>query len=103
MHPFEACAQLFQALRGNDGMAWEDAVFQDLNDVVIWLCTRADTLDQEIDRMFGSKRFEAWLAYQGLENILEESPLVSRCPGGKSFGTMTEPAKALPASIRIIC
>lgn len=72
VHPFEACAQLFQALRGNDGMAWEDTVFQDLNDVVLWLESKAGNLDEEIDRMFHSKRFEAWLAYQGLENILDE-------------------------------
>lgn len=72
VHPFEACCQLFQALRGNDGMSWEDATFYDLGDVVTWLKNHVEDLDREVGKLFKSKRFEAWLAYQGMEYILEE-------------------------------
>lgn len=72
IHPFEACSRLFQALRGNDGMNWENVTFNDLGDVVRWLKNNIANLDEEITKMFKSKRFEAWLAYQGMENVLEE-------------------------------
>lgn len=72
VHPFEACSQLFQALRGDDGMTWGNVVFNDLGDVVKWLKNNIETLDVEIEKMFKSKRFEAWLAYQGMENVLKE-------------------------------
>lgn len=72
VHPFEACSQLFQALRGNDGMSWGDVTFNDLGDVVKWLKNSILTLDEEVAKMFKSKRFEAWLAYQGMENVMEE-------------------------------
>lgn len=72
VHPYEACAQLFQALRGNDGLNWYDTVLNDLGDVVDWLKTKEDNLDSAIDSIFNSKKFEAWFAYQGMEDVLED-------------------------------
>ncbi len=72
IHPFEACAQLFQALRGDEGMSWENVTFRDLNDVVGWLHNNTERLDAQVGKMFMSKRFAAWLAYQGMENMLDE-------------------------------
>ncbi len=72
MHPFEACAQLFQALRGDDGLNWDGIVVKDLNDVVVWLKTKEKDLDAAIDRVFESKKFEAWFAYQGMSDVLED-------------------------------
>lgn len=72
IHPAEACGQLFQALRGNDDFVWGTETISDLDNFVDWLSNKAATLDEEIDDLFKSKRFEAWLAYQGMDNVLEE-------------------------------
>ena len=72
MHAFEACSQLFQALRGDDGLRWENEVLHDLRDVVNWLSERVPALDEEIDKFFRDRRFEAWMAYQGMGDIFRE-------------------------------
>lgn len=72
VHAFEACSQLFQALRGDDGLRWENEVLHDLRDVVNWLSGRVSALDGEIDKFFRDRRFEAWMAYQGMGSKLEE-------------------------------
>lgn len=79
IHPVEACAQLFQALRGNDGLSWGGVSFRDLDDVADWLWSNARNLDAEVDKLFQSKRFEAWMAYQGMEHVLEE--IRRKCEG----------------------
>lgn len=71
-YPTEACSQLFQALRGNDDFVWGNDTISDLNMLVDWLTQKASTLDQEIEELFASKRFEAWLAYHGMSNIIDE-------------------------------
>lgn len=72
VHAFEACSQLFQALRGDDGLRWENEVLHDLRDVVNWLSERVPALDEEIDKFFRDRRFEAWMAYQGMGDIFRE-------------------------------
>lgn len=72
VHAFEALSQLFQALRGNDGLKWGGDILYGLHDVVNWLAGRIPELDEEIDRLFRDRRFEAWMAYQGMGDILEE-------------------------------
>jgi len=72
VHPFEACAQLFQALRGDDGLIWGDFLLKDLNDVVEWLKQNENHLDETIDEFFKSKKFEAWFAYQGMDDVLKD-------------------------------
>lgn len=72
VHAFEACNQLFQALRGNDGLKWGSDTLFNLNDVVSFLMKKIPVLDEEIDKFFQDKRFEAWLAYQGVGDVLEE-------------------------------
>lgn len=72
VHPFEACAQLFQALRGDDGLIWGDFLLKDLNDIVEWLKQNENHLDETIDEFFKSKKFEAWFAYQGMDDVLED-------------------------------
>lgn len=71
IHPFEACEQLFQALRGDDGIKWNDTILYDLNDLVLWLMTRENDLEDAISEIFNSKRFEAWFAYQGMNDVLD--------------------------------
>ena len=53
-------------------MSWENVTFRDLNDVVGWLHNNTERLDAQVGKMFMSKRFAAWLAYQGMENMLDE-------------------------------
>lgn len=72
IHPFEACAQLFQALRGDEGLNWDGVILKDLNDVVFWLKTKEMDLDAAIDKVFESRKFEAWFAYQGMSDVLED-------------------------------
>ena len=72
MHAFEACSQLFQALRGDDGLRWENEVLHDLHDIVDWLSYRIPVLDEEIGKFFHDSRFEAWLAYQVMGDIFGE-------------------------------
>lgn len=72
VHAFEACNQLFQALRGNDGLKWGSDILYDFSDVVRYLMKKIPVLDQEIDLFLKDRRFEAWMSYQGSGNILEE-------------------------------
>lgn len=70
--PIEACGQFFQVLRGDGGFQWEGAEFFSLADLVDWLACRVETLDEDIECLFQSKSFAAWLACQGLDDLLDD-------------------------------
>ena len=72
IHPNEACAQLFQALKGNDGLVWDGMTLKSLDDLVDWLDTRKADMDQAVEEVFESNEFEAWLAYQGMGDVLQD-------------------------------
>ena len=71
IRPNEACGQLFQALRGNDGLSWDGTVLKDIEDLVNWMATRVTDMDEAVDEIMESSELEAWLAYQGMGDILE--------------------------------
>ena len=70
-HPAEACIQLFQALRGTDSFSWKDVDFWEIEDIVGWLQENIDSIDTEVDELLKSNRFDAWLAFHGLDNMLD--------------------------------
>ena len=70
-HPNEACAQLFQALRGNDDFHWNGETLRNLDDLVVYLEHRLANLDNEISALLDSQRFNAWLKYLGIDNLME--------------------------------
>ena len=72
IHPYEACAQLFQSLKGNDGLSWDGFTLKTLDDLVDWLDYRKGDMDQAVEEVFESSEFEAWLAYQGMGDVLED-------------------------------
>ena len=72
IHPYEACAQLFQSLKGNDGLFWDGFTLKNLDDLVDWLDYRKGDMDRAVEEVFGSSEFEAWLAYQGMGDVLED-------------------------------
>ena len=68
----EACLQLFQALRGDEGFSWHGDMINDLTDLARWLEKHTETLDEEIEDLMSSRKFEAWLEYQGLEGVIQQ-------------------------------
>ena len=68
----EACLQLFQALKGQEGFRWKGSNFNSLHDLASWLEEHTDTLDMEISDLFEDKQFGAWFEYQGMEGILDQ-------------------------------
>ena len=43
-----------------------------MNEVVEWLKQNENHLDETIDEFFKSKKFEAWFAYQGMDDVLKD-------------------------------
>lgn len=70
--PVEACKLFFQAVRGNEGIEWEQAVFKSIDDVINWLEYHVDALDEEIDKMLNNSEFVSWLEFLGFGNIIIE-------------------------------
>lgn len=72
INAYEACSQLFQALRGNEGLEWDGTNFRNLEDMAAWLEGKTDSLDLEIESFFESKKFGAWFAFQGMQGVLDD-------------------------------
>ena len=45
---------------------------KNLDDLVDWLDYRKGDMARAVEEVFGSSEFEAWLAYQGMGDVLED-------------------------------
>ena len=47
-------------------------ILSDLGDLVTWLAYREKNLDEAVESVFASRKFEAWFTYQGMNDVLED-------------------------------
>lgn len=77
LNPEKACNLLFIALQGEDNFLWNGVTYTAIEELVDDICIDSAGVDETVDGLLNSSRFQAWMTFQGYGDFVET--ILKRC------------------------
>lgn len=78
--PNMAIMQLIASLNGDNVFKYKSYRFKNIDEFCLWLVSQGQNLDEIVDELLNSKKFEAWLGFQKCGDVIKQvNRRIARC------------------------